>query len=232
MTKPVRMAGVVVVACLAIAIPAMASGHPRAEAAQAQRGDAVVCPLTPTSVGIKRKHHVKLRHHRSHATHHHHRHRHRKPKVGSGGTGPTGPTITCRPIPCVYSAGGPNVPTGVTLPCPPIPCGGVTGVMGSPNSATGATGATSACIPRPCPLAAGSQGTSASGVATVCPPIPVCPLDVRGQAQNAPSGTTVMCPSPPCPPLPVAGPAHTPASLHACPEVATAATVVRSARLP
>ena len=179
MTRRLRIVGVVVVAMLIVAIPALANGQGRA-GVRAAAGTALLCRVsTPTGAAGLVVTTTSLSTARRHARSRH-RGRHKKPSKQRG-----------KPA---------NATSGV--PCVP-PCGPVVG------DSRGATGATGCELPYPCPLSAtasvcppipcavtqrGGQDDPA-GTTPICPPIP-CPIPYIGAAGA--TGPTVSC-EPPCP---------------------------------
>jgi hypothetical protein len=228
---------VVVVAALVVAIPAFASGHPRA-AMHATSFPALLCigPVAPASSGV-----VLAPAPQAQARPH--GHKRRKHSKGA-------PPFRCIP-PCAWIATEPAGATGVTgrawpADCEPRPvcvradagqarlcppC--VVESTRDPDDATrpaGATGATLACLPVRCLVPHPYVTGGATGATTACPLPPICPLMGTPRASICPvpcafagtgaaTGTKALCPPiPPCPPSPVA--TSTPAALYACPEIA------------
>jgi len=189
------MAGVVVVAVLAVAVPSLALGssHP-AGVKHGRTTTAIMCPLGTAQIVPKADTKVNSRH-----RHHHRRHHgHAKPLPNVGATGPTGATVHCLPFPCIYNFGrpsGPSGPSGDTgLPCPPPPCFGASGSTGT-IGVTGPSGVDFLCRPIPCiygaePATGWSGTTGTTGV--ICPPC-VTP------AANAGNAAMIICRPFPCP---------------------------------
>lgn len=225
------MAGVVVVAVLAIAIPAMASGHSSVPAALHASGKAsIICPLV-SDVRGGLEIHVRAVHHSRRHRRHYRKHHHGK----TGLTGPIGPTgaTFCHPIPCAtpdVEPWGPSGPTGTTLYCRPLPClyapQGSTGTSGPwKDGGSGPVGATQVCEP-PCRFYVQPDGPSGpSGPTIACWPVP-CPLAASGSGSDTP---TYICRIPPCPMPPVAASAK-PRPLIACPQIAASTPAAGTAR--
>src|SRR5665213_1075571 len=167
MTKPLRTAGVVVVAVLAIAVPSLALGNSGQPSKHAWATATVMCQFAGDSAVVLKgdaKH--TSRHHRRNG----HHHGHKKPLIGA-----TSSTIGCLPPPCLYNADhgtGASGASGPTLHCPPFPCPGSTGATGT----TRPLGALVFCRPIPCfSRVSGSTGASgASGASgdAICRPRP------------------------------------------------------------
>ena len=201
------MAGVVVVATFAVAIPALANGHGRT-AVHAVAAPTLLCP-SPIAPGSTRLFVVPTTHTKS-------RHRGRHTAKGApaircfppcgwivteptGATGPTTltPPLTCEPrLVCVLPGAD-----RARVFCHPIPCilrsahGGGTAT----GSAT-ATGARFLCTPIPCPSPPLNTPSGATGATVICPPLP-CPIPylkaLRGAAPA--TGVAILCRPFPCP---------------------------------
>jgi hypothetical protein len=257
-TKPVRIAGVVLIVAIAAAIPALASGHSTPSPAK----NAIFCPLLSGRGGLVIRHLKPVKHHRRHPGRHHNA----GPSAPVGTTacypipcptpyriepqGPTGATgnyIACRPLPCLFGATGTTGAPGVPRPipfCRPIHCVYVAPVHGTglkhPTEwvlpcrpiplppCEGPTGAS--CPPPPCP-AAGTTMPGKSEPDILCGPI-ACPL--RATTSRASGANTAIISCPTCPPPVSSGSAQTAtAALHACPMVSVqrpAASALKTSR--
>jgi hypothetical protein len=205
------MAGVVVVAVIAIAVPSLALGNSSQPAKPASTAATVECPLVGAATTAP-KHDPKVN------SRHHRRHRHRKPLGKHGATGATGPTNGCPPPPCIVNGAvrlGTTSATGATrLPCLPIPCPAMTGSTGTsgapgpalicrpipclyiPQDPHGSTGATGALCPCWIPPATGSTTATGGQIAMICRPLP-CPL--ASTVKRAKKGVAIVA----CAPIPV-----------------------------
>jgi hypothetical protein len=210
------MAGVVVVAALAVAIPALASGHDRA-AVHAAAARALLCP-GPSAPGSRQLFfvapttHAKSRHGGRRAGHAHNRGAHSRgtpairciPPCGWIVTEPAGatgramltPPLTCEPrLRCVIAGAD-----RARVFCQPIPC--ILKHAHGNGAATGAaprTGARLRCPTIPCPVPSLKAPSGATGATVLCPPVP-CPLPyLEPSGSTAPTtGATVLCPPIPC----------------------------------
>jgi hypothetical protein len=197
------MAGVVVVAALAVAIPAFASGHDGV-AARATAGSALLCPVsttTATSGGVlvptattTTNAHPSARHQGRRRGHSHHR---AKPRKGQG-------TAMCICGPLTAEPGSATGPSGATFPCPPYRCP-IPLADTPPTGATGPSGATLPCAPYRCPIPLPdiplTGETGPSGATFPCPPYR-CPMplaDTPPTGATGPSGPTLPCPPYRCP---------------------------------
>ena len=213
------MAGVVVVAALAVAIPALASGQDRA-AVPAAAARLLLCP-GPTAPGGRQLFFVAP------TTHTKSRHPSRRPVQADAHFKVT-PAIRCVP-PCGWIVTEPAGATGRARLTPPLTCEPrlVCVLAGADRArvfchqipcirsyarghgrATGAaptTGAIFLCTPIPCPIPSLKAPSDATGATVLCPPLP-CPLpypEASGSAAPA-AGVTLLCRPIPCP-IPNAG---------------------------
>jgi hypothetical protein len=220
MTKPLRMAGVVVVAVAAIAVPSLALGNSSQPSKHPRPVATVLCPLAGGTAAVL-KGDAKVKSHRHHSRHH----RHRKPLTGT-----TGPTIGCLPPPCLYNARpwtGASGATGPTVHCPPFPCPGATGSTGT----TAAAGATVFCRPIPCFYrVAGASGVSGPTSDAICRPLPCAP-PIAGS--TGPLGRVVMiCRPLPCPLASAVRRGKAKAAIFACPPIPICPLASRGTNVP
>ena len=198
-TRPARIAGVLLVAALTVAVPALGSAHGAAH--HPTKGSALLCPVATAAAGApvigaaRSAPATKLTAQSPRGRRGRHPHRRGVPCIPpcrwltpepGGATGPTGPRH-CKPPPvCRLAAAGPQPicwcvaegetgdttgPTGATPPCPPCPLA----TSGVPGTASGVTGPTGICRPLPCPVPS-STPSGATTPAIVCPQPPICPL--------------------------------------------------------
>ena len=215
MTRPVRVAGVVVVAALAVAIPALASGHDRA-AVQAVAARALLCP-GPTTPGNRQHFVVPATHttsgrHGRRAGHAHSQETHSEgtpadrcarpcgwivtEPAGATGRARLTPPLRCEPRLVCVPAGA----NRARVFCHPIPCilSNAHG-NGAANGAAPTTGATFHCTPIPCPIASLTAPSGATGATVHCPPLPCALPYLEPPTRAAPTtGATLLCPPIPC----------------------------------
>ena len=230
------MAGVVVVAVLAIAVPSLALGNSSTPAKHGRSTATIACPLAGGEAAVL-KHRFSANPRGRYHRRHHRRHGHVTPLIGA-----TGATVHCLP-PCLFginrSLRGVTGATGPTAPCPPIPCEGATGATGTTGvtgvmspfcrpipciyrlwTPAGSTGATGSTICRPLPCAAPATGATGSTGALhrlvmICRPRP-CPLASAVKRQSKRGVAIISCPpTPECPLNTASGTAST--ATVACP---------------
>lgn len=201
------MAGVVVVATFAVAIPALASGHGRT-AVHAVAAPTLLCP-GPIAPGSTRLFVVPTTHTKS-------RRRGRHTSKGAPAIGcfppcgwivtepggatervPLTPPLTCEPrLVCVLPGAD-----RARVFCHPIPC--ILRYARGSRSATGAATAAGArflCTPIPCPSPSLKTPSGATGAIVLCPPLPcrISYLKAPGSAAPA-TRVAILCRPFPCP---------------------------------
>jgi hypothetical protein len=203
--RQLRIVGTVVIALIAIAIPALASASGDADAPKTA-APAIICSAgvhgvtggaqsaTPLAVASKQPKSRRRRHHHKRSARRHGR----ALKAGKATLcAPGCEAAACAPIPCpVADPGTPAVPSGSTPSCTPLPCPlGVDGTSDAPS------GATVACPPVPCPTTA-PDGNTAAPIGCIpvgCPGPWIAASGAGAGSPGAASGATVQCGPGACP---------------------------------